>query len=507
MRLPRLPRSKRDGRAALWLLGVVVLGVGLGGAAAYQQLMAGTGSETPIWRPVERGRFELAVTERGEVQAVDALEIRSEVQTSSATGLSILQIVPEGTEVAEGDLLCELDSSALQEERTLQQIAVNSAEAVVVESKNLYETAQIAKQEYLEGLFVQEEQSMQGEVFVAEENLSRAKEYLKYSQRLAEKGYVNDLQLQADAFAVEKTRKELEAAKTRLAVLRKHTKAKTLKQLESDIVIARAKFQSDQSSLQLERDRLADIEQQIAACRITAPRSGSVVYAHVRDRRGQNDFVVEEGAVIRERQVIMRLPQMSQMRVELKINESLVQRVSEGMPATIRPVGLDGVAIPGHVEVVNQYAEPTGWRRANVKEYKAYVRLDEALPAVRSGMTASVTVHALRLPDVVQAPVQAVYNHGGQPYCFVKRDNAIEPIAITCGPTNDQFFVIEEGLTASDTVAMNPRRLLEEVELPELADAGPAPRDAEPGERRGPPPGGASGVTRAPKPGKPTGAT
>ena len=58
--------------------------------------------------------------------------------------------------------------------------------------------------------------------------------------RLAAKGYVNQLQLEADKFAVEKSRKELDAAKTKLKVLDEYTKAKMLKQLESDIAIAKA---------------------------------------------------------------------------------------------------------------------------------------------------------------------------------------------------------------------------------------------------------------------------
>ena len=45
----------------------------------------------------------------------------------------------------------ELDSSAFKEERTAQQILVNTAAALVVESRNVYETALIAKQEYLDG--------------------------------------------------------------------------------------------------------------------------------------------------------------------------------------------------------------------------------------------------------------------------------------------------------------------------------------------------------------------
>ena len=85
--------------------------------------------------------------------------------------------MPEGTVVKKGDFLVELDSSALDAQRTTQKIAVNAAKAAEVEAHNTYETAIIAKREYLEGTYLQDRQTIESEVFVAEENLNRAKEY------------------------------------------------------------------------------------------------------------------------------------------------------------------------------------------------------------------------------------------------------------------------------------------------------------------------------------------
>ncbi len=472
--------SRRGASVVSWLLAVVIIGAG--GIAAYTYLPAFQ-SKTPhknvVFYDVEQKDFELAIIERGEIESVGDAEVRSEVKTQNTGGLAILKLVPEGTIVAEGDFLAELDSSALRAEKTTQQIALNTAKALVVEARNVYETAVITKQEYLEGVYVQERQTIESEVFVAEENLSRAKEYLVYSKKLAEKGYVNDLQLQADAFAVEKSRKELEAAKTKLRVLDDFTKAKMLKQMESDILISEAKWEAEKNSYQLESDKLDDIKDQIAKCVIIAPRAGVVKYAHVGDRRGDNDFIVEEGAEIRERQTIIRLPDTSQMRVELTINESLVQFVQEDMPAVIKPIGFDDMKLPGRVARINQYAEPSGWRKANVKEYKAYVEILSGVSGLRPGMTASVTINSVSLPNVVQAPVQAVYAHGPDFYCFVQQGAEIEARKVTCGPTNDRFFVIEQGLAAGERVAMNPRDLLSLVELPEL------PKN-KPGDKRSP---------------------
>ena len=167
----------------------------------------------------QRDDFELTITERGEVEAFDVTEIRSLVKSNNTTGNAILRIVPEGTKVKKGDFLVELDSSALAAQRTSQKILVNDAKALEVEAHNNYDVAVITKREYLEGTYLQDRQLIESELFVAEENLNRAKEYYTYSQKLASKGYVNENQLEADRFAVEKANKDLDAAKTKLKVL------------------------------------------------------------------------------------------------------------------------------------------------------------------------------------------------------------------------------------------------------------------------------------------------
>jgi HlyD family secretion protein len=464
---PTAGKSSRGGYT-LWVVMAIVALTAVAGWSFW-----GRGDGRPkdyniVLHDVGRDDFTLTVTERGEVESAGVTEVISEVKSKNTPGLSILRIVPEGTVVKTGDFLVELDSSALREERTAQQILYNTAAALVVQSRNVYETALIAKQEYLEGTYVQERQTIESEVFVAEENLSRAEEYHEFSKRLAAKGYINQLQLEADKFAVEKSRKELDAAKTKLNVLDNFTKAKMVKQLESDIVIAKAKWESDKNSLELEEEKLKEINDQIAKCTLVAPKDGTVIYAHNRQNWGGDEFVVKEGAVIRERQAVIRLPDPTKMRVALNVNESLIQYVRPGMPATISPVGTGGRALRGRVDKINQYAEPGGWRKANVKEYKALVSIDDSATELRSGMTASVTIRCEEIPEAIQAPVQAVYAHGKDFYAFVFRDGEWEARPIKVGPTNDKFFVIEEGLAEGDRVAMNPRAYLDRVKLPEL---------------------------------------
>ena len=121
--------------------------------------------------PVVKEPFTLDITEKGELESSGSSEVRCEVKSSGGAGTAILKIVPEGTNVKTGDFLAQLDASRLESEKTAQQIAVNTSKALVVQAQAVYETALIAKREYLEGTFTQEQQTLQSEKFVAEENL------------------------------------------------------------------------------------------------------------------------------------------------------------------------------------------------------------------------------------------------------------------------------------------------------------------------------------------------
>jgi multidrug efflux pump subunit AcrA (membrane-fusion protein) len=464
-------RSRHGGATIVGAAATLTLLIAAGGGIWWwwQSRPSAGDSNGILLHTVKRDDFELTVTERGEVEAFDVTEVRSLVKSNNTTGNAILRIVPEGTEVKKGDFLVELDSSALRTQRTSQKILVNAAKAAEVEAKNTYDTAVIAKREYLEGTNLQERQTIESERFVAEENLNRAKEYYAYSQKLASKGYVNELQLEADRFAVEKAKKDLDTAITKLHVLDEFTKPKMLSTLDSAILIAKAKWDSGQNSHELELEKLEEFDDQIAKCTMVAPEDGVVKYAHVTDGRGDQEFIVEEGTVVRERQVIITLPNAESMRVNLSINESLVQYVQPGLAAVISPVGFGDRVLHGEVERVNQYAEPTGWRQANVKEYKALVAIDQPTPELRAGMTAAVTIRCAEVPNALQVPVQAVYAHGRKLYCFVYKGGAWEAREVKPGPTNDKFFVIESGLNEGDQVAMNPRGYVDEVSLPKLS--------------------------------------
>ncbi len=510
----RFVRHRRRGSLATTLLAALFLIAAAGGVGYWLYTRQAPEQEIgPLLQSVLRGPYSNIVLEQGEVESGSNVEIRCEVKArTGGSGISILSVVPEGTLVEEGDLICKLDSTALELEMVQQQITVNSSEALVVQARNTHEAAIIAKVEYLEGTFKQEERMILGEVFVAEQNLRSGQLAYESAERLASKNIITSLQLEGAQFAVEKARNELLSAQGKLDVLRKYTKEKMLKTLESDIATSLANFKSVQSSYELELSKLNDISTQVEKCTILAPAAGQVVYVNKYSggRTTQAEFVVEAGATVREQQPLFRLPDGKNMQVKALVNESRVTLVRVGMPVSIRVDALKDQTMSGEVVKVNQYAEPGGWGSSTIKKYATIIKILDPPPNLRVNMNAEVRIYVERRPEALQIPVQALAEYKGRYFTIVKNGSQYDTKEIKVASTNDQSAVIESGLMETDQVVLNPRSYTNLLKLPEIKDSAPMNIGSAPSTTPVPTsltggPGGGPGGSASPENGPPGG--
>ncbi len=428
-----------------------------GKAAAWNSEPAG-----PLLTEAKAGAFVQEVVERGEVESSSNVEIRCEVQSRQVAGTPIIEIVAEGSYVKEGDFLVKLDDAGLQAELVQQQITANTSRSMVVEAQADFDAAKLALDEYESGTFRQEEGAMEGDQFVARENLRRAEEYLRYSQKLAQRGYVTEVQLEADRFAVEKARKELESSTTKLEVLRRFTKVKTLNRLKAGLETAEAKLRARKNSFALDEERLKNLEDQLAKCVIRAPSSGQVVYANP----ATGDPVIAEGKMVRERQLIIRLPDPKRMQVNARVNESRIDRVKVGMLTRVRLDAFPSMELMGRVRSVSEYPLPQASVYSLTKEYGAEVDIEDPPAGVRTGMTAQVSIEVQRREEALQIPIQAVLERGDRFFCLMPVKNGLVPREVAVGASNDQNVVVEDGLAAGDKVLLAPQSYEDQVQLP-----------------------------------------
>jgi RND family efflux transporter MFP subunit len=468
------------------------------------------GSQEPMLHKVAEGPFDHIVLEQGEIESSSNNEVKCEVKGRGGSGTPILTVIAEGTLVKKGDTLCQLDSSALEQESKNQRIVVSSAESSVISSEAAVNKAVIARQEYLEGTFLTERKAILSEIAVAQQSLRKAELSLESAERLAAKGTLKPLQIEAEQFSVENAKSTLESAQGRLRVLDELTKAKMLVQYDADIETTRAKLESDKNTLVEEKNKLEEIETQIKACTIKAPADGQVVYANKSSGRGGSEFIVEPGALVREQQTIFLLPDPTRMQVKAKINESRISLIREGMPVKIRVNAVENELL-GRVFKVNKYAEPGNWWGSNVKEYATYVQIIDPPETIRTGMTAEVRIFVEQIDKAIQIPVHAVYESKRHHFVLVRdqnNQNKWDTREIKIGATNDKFVTVKDGVEANDNVVLDPRNHLDKMDIPEFEDEDdrsklvamsnePMPKSATaggPGAGAGGPGAGASGA-------------
>ena len=468
-RLPTFLIQRRWTITAGVLVLAGIVSYSLGGSDSANSSAVATAPVGSLTAAVTEGPFLREVTERGEVQSSSNVEVRCEVP-SRGTGVAILQLVPEGTYVKEGDFLARLDDSAMQTELLQQQISCNTSGSLLVDAQAELEAAKLSLNEYESGPFRQDEQALESDEFVSQENVRRAEEYVRYSEKLVARGYATEVQLEADKFAVEKARKELEVVRTKLDILRRITKKKTLTQLQAAVTMAEARLRSREATAELDKQRLEQVREHIANCLIKAPTSGQVVYANT--NVGVNgEPLVAEGKMVRDRQILFRLPDPKRMRVLTRVNEARIDLVRKGMQARVAVDALPGAVLSGIVQSVSEYPLPSTIPYSTSKEYAAEVEIVKPPQELRTGMTAKVAIEATTIDQALQVPLQAVIQRDERFFCFLPgMDRGVEAREVELGPANDAMVVIKSGLEPEEHVFLAPQNYEKQVTLPERVE-------------------------------------
>lgn len=502
------------------VIGGIVLLVGLffGWKYFFQK---GSTDERFVIYEVTKTNLPIVITERGNLESQIATDIRCQVESVSSnrnqTGTQILFIVPNGAPVKEGDLLVELDSSPIRELLDQQTIQYERTKAEQIQAESVFENQKTQNDTAIADADLQVQLTqLELEMFVDKENGTHK---LNVDQIKREIDEINSNILEAQA-ALELRRNELEGVEalfelgykgrsdlesTRLSFLQAEgnlanalnqleTKQATLRKLDayeekmqrltlegahanaqrarqqvevdnfSQLTQAEAALDAADRALAKEKERLDKLQVQLENCKIYAPHDGMVVYA--RDR----DFTVEEGAVVRERQEILSLPNLSKMQVRTYVHESVLDKVEPGQEVDVRVDAFADRVYRGVVETVAVVPAYRGWSGGNVKTYETVVRIDQEVKQLKPGMTAVVDIKIQQLDDIIAIPVQAVVQRKHKSWVYVSTNRGVEQRMIELGPTNDKFVQVVSGLKEGDDVILNPMAILSGEENEEEGD-------------------------------------
>lgn len=316
---------------------------------------------------------------------------------------TIRWMVADGTFVAEGDRVMELDTA---------QIASELENKITARQQALNQLA--AKQAEIEQQFAQK---------------GFAVERTRVAHRKAEIEASVPADVQSEKLFQEK-QLALEQARV------EHEKA--VVDLDGYQESSDAELEVLQIDLRTTEREVREAREAIDAMVLRAPQSGIVVAAENR-REGRKYQVGDTVSVGRS---VLEIPDLRRMVVNANLSDVDDGKIAPGMRAISIMDAYPDIEVPGAVASVSPVAQERDFRSMQ-RQFRALIDLDESLPEImRPGMSVKIEIETVRRQDVLLAPRTALRFTDSEVLLELV-DGQLVPV--TLGPCNSHQCVLEAG--------------------------------------------------------------
>jgi HlyD family secretion protein len=212
----------------------------------------------------------------------------------------------------------------------------------------------------------------------------------------------------------------------------------------------------------VQRAKLETLRQQIIKTDIRSPHAGIVLKLDAREGE-----VIIGASSVSSGTVLMRIADLSRLKVDTRLNEVDVVKVNVGDKVQLTFDAVPNRTIAGTVTYISPSADTGesssqnggGGQRGNsggggsVRGFETIVALDEVDSRIRPGITAHVKISMSKVSKAVAAPLTAVFIDGKRSVAYVKRGEQFEKREIEPGISDSAVVEIKKGLAAGDEIA------------------------------------------------------
>jgi RND family efflux transporter MFP subunit len=406
--------AARRNRIILWVF--LLFLIGGGGYAAYRY-----SSTTPVIVPtasVRRGEFTITVKTRGEVRSTKSVVLAA----PQVPNLRITKLAESGKMVNAGDVIVEFDAAQLEQYYLNFVTTIRTTESEIVQQKASHR-------------IVDEADSMNK--MTAEYNVQRSE---------LEAGKAEILS-------------EIEGAKNRIDV---GISKGELSQVDATIKAHDVQQNADLERLGMRRDKnLRDTERvkgYLAKMTIKAPTSGMVnILPNFRagGSWGQTPPAFKEGDTAWTGATIAEIPDLSEMRVDLRLDEVDRGKIQLGQSVKVRIDAIPDREFTATLDWISPIASlQFRGMGSSDKTFPARATLTGTDPRLRPGMSASAEILIESAPNSLLIPLKASFIEKGKPAVWVAKGNAFEKRIIEVGKRNETDIVVLKGLQDKDRIAL-----------------------------------------------------
>jgi len=348
---------------------------------------------------------------QGVLDSADVVEIKSPIRGES----TILSIVPDGAEVKQGDLLVQLDDTALNEQRIETLVEYETIRAQVQAQKAKLESlrkqaeletevaqlklqaAQLAQERYVDGELRAELDQMDRLLELRKRQYDGIKAAIQTPRGPNEQPRVSPLAVHEAQVEIERleTQKQLlteyksphQKAVLELALAEAKAQLRRVQQAtENEAREIEATLKGEEAKLNAVKQKLDPTDERIAACHLVAPRDGIAMHNTSSVRRATN--AMQAGDTVQEQQVLLTLPNLEQLQLTVRINQTMIRRVRIDQPVTVRIDGFPNQLSTGRVTHIDSKPQRSSWPNTDRVEYAVLVELDDIPTHAKLGMTA-----------------------------------------------------------------------------------------------------------------------
>ncbi len=400
-----------------WTL-VALASVG-GGYAAYRY-KGSTVVEVPVSK-ARNGEFVISVKTRGEIRSTKSVILTA----PQVPDPRITKLAESGKPIRRGDVVIEFDGASQEQQYLERTTTVRTADSEIVQLKANHKIT-----DEMDGM----------NLMTSGYNLERAK---------------------LDASKAEIV-SEIEGAKYRIDV---GISEGELGQVKTTISSHKTTQKADLDRLDQRKDKaVRDMDRSkgyLGMMVVRAPNEGVVnVLPNFRapGSFGSSPPPFKEGDRAWTGAAIAEIPDLSEMRIELKLEEVDRGKIKLGQQIRIRVDAIPDKDFSADLDWISPIAALSFRGYGNPeKTFPARATLKNLDPRLRPGMSASAEIVILSEPGSLLIPSRASFMHNGKPAVYIQKGGQFEVRTIEVGKRNDTEIVVTKGIRDGEVIALeNP---------------------------------------------------
>ncbi len=440
---------------------------------------------------LKRGDLIIGLLQAGSINTKKKHKLALEASYNT----KLLYIVEENAKVKKGQILAKFETEELRDkiddyriecENNEKEILLAKESLKIQESTNL-ESIRTAKdrvsvsqdnlRKYLLFDRKKERDSIDLKINNAEDSLELAEQnYDKKKKEFSEQGSGDQEEEDKKTQELKSLLTKIDTAKNTLnnayddrTVMQRYTHPNKLKDLRNNLAQAKLNQQKTNVStasniiqktrnisnlerkLRKNRERLKRYESYMPMMKLEAPVDGIVIYGDP-DRRWGNPEI-KLGMDIRRKQILITIPDMSNLVVDFDLPEQFRSKVKLKDSAIITPESIPNMKLRGKISTIASLpVNQIYWDRSSPKIYKSTIDLKNPPEKLVSGMSVQIEIITQIIKNTLFVPVEAVFEENDKFFVYMKDGSKVKKVNVKIGASNDTYVQILDGLKEKDVV-------------------------------------------------------